>query len=124
MLASVTPVGLEPTQLALGELELTPLDHSGTVSWPLSGAAAILQTHYTSSVIECFLANVITFWHIADTFGTFTRISPPYLSPPNANKGFVSFVEINFCRELHRFHVTGLEMLPPKSVIHFVFGRF
>ena len=29
----MTPVGFEPTQLALGELESTPLDHSGKVSW-------------------------------------------------------------------------------------------
>ena len=28
----VTPVGFEPTQLALVELESTPLDHSGKVS--------------------------------------------------------------------------------------------
>ena len=28
----MTPVGFEPTQLALGELESTPLDHSGKVS--------------------------------------------------------------------------------------------
>ena len=28
----LTPVGLEPTQLALVELESTPLDHSGKVS--------------------------------------------------------------------------------------------
>ena len=29
----VTPVGFEPTQLALVEFESTPLDHSGKVSW-------------------------------------------------------------------------------------------
>ena len=28
----MTPVGFEPTQLALVELESTPLDHSGNVS--------------------------------------------------------------------------------------------
>ena len=28
----MTPVGFEPTQLALVELESTPLDHSGKVS--------------------------------------------------------------------------------------------
>ena len=28
----MTPVGFEPTQLALGELESTPLDHSGKVT--------------------------------------------------------------------------------------------
>ena len=32
----MTPVGFEPTQLALVELESTPLDHSGKVSWMLS----------------------------------------------------------------------------------------
>ena len=30
--AEMTPVGFEPTQLALVELESTPLDHSGQVS--------------------------------------------------------------------------------------------
>ncbi len=34
----VTPVGFEPTQLALVELESTPLDHSGKVSCWMSGA--------------------------------------------------------------------------------------
>jgi hypothetical protein len=29
---TMTPVGFEPTQLALVELESTPLDHSGKVS--------------------------------------------------------------------------------------------
>ena len=29
----MTPVGFEPTQLALVELESTPLDHSGKVSF-------------------------------------------------------------------------------------------
>ena len=29
----LTPVGFEPTQLALVELESTPLDHSGKESW-------------------------------------------------------------------------------------------
>ena len=32
MATSLTPVGFEPTQLALVELESTPLDHSGKVS--------------------------------------------------------------------------------------------
>ena len=31
-IGKVTPVGFEPTQLALVELESTPLDHSGKVS--------------------------------------------------------------------------------------------
>ena len=31
---TLTPVGFEPTQLALVELESTPLDHSGKVSLP------------------------------------------------------------------------------------------
>ena len=30
--AKMTPVGFEPTQLSLVELESTPLDHSGKVS--------------------------------------------------------------------------------------------
>ena len=50
----VTPEGFEYTQLALVELESTSLEHSGKVSWLLSGAAAIVQTHYTSSVIDFF----------------------------------------------------------------------
>ena len=33
MRKEVTPVGFEPTQLALVELESTPLDHSGKVSF-------------------------------------------------------------------------------------------
>ena len=32
MICKMTPVGFEPTQLALVELESTPLDHSGKVS--------------------------------------------------------------------------------------------
>ena len=32
----MTPVGFEPTQLALVELESTPLDHSGKVSLLIS----------------------------------------------------------------------------------------
>ena len=32
MIGKMTPVGFEPTQLALVELESTPLDHSGKVS--------------------------------------------------------------------------------------------
>ena len=31
----MTAVGFEPTQLALVELESTPLDHSGKLSWLL-----------------------------------------------------------------------------------------
>ena len=43
--AQMTPVGFEPTQLALVELESTPLDHSGKVSLqqapaPTLGASA------------------------------------------------------------------------------------
>ena len=34
----MTPVGFEPTQLALLELESTPLDHSGKVSLPVIGS--------------------------------------------------------------------------------------
>ena len=35
LIGSMTAVGLEPTQLALVELESTPLDHSGKLSWLL-----------------------------------------------------------------------------------------
>jgi hypothetical protein len=34
-LRKMTPVGFEPTQLALVELESTPSDHSGKVSLPI-----------------------------------------------------------------------------------------
>ena len=37
----VTPVGFEPTQLALVELESTPLDHSGKVSVAEAHAADV-----------------------------------------------------------------------------------
>ena len=37
----MTPVGFEPTQLALVELESTPLDHSGKVSMSHRGSRAI-----------------------------------------------------------------------------------
>ena len=37
----LTPVGFEPTQLALVELESTPLDHSGKVSLATAGCKAI-----------------------------------------------------------------------------------
>ena len=40
-ITSVTPVGFEPTQLALVELESTPLDHSGKVSCELVWPCAI-----------------------------------------------------------------------------------
>ena len=33
----MTPVGFEPAQLVLVELESTPLDHSGKVSLPFTG---------------------------------------------------------------------------------------
>ena len=36
----MTPVGFEPTQLALVELESTPLDHSGKVSMSADARAA------------------------------------------------------------------------------------
>jgi hypothetical protein len=44
----MTPVGFEPTQLALVELESTPLDHSGKVSCLStfgSGLASLSQAH-------------------------------------------------------------------------------
>ena len=40
----MTPVGFEPTQLALVELESTPLDHSGKVSMSFSAAYFLRQT--------------------------------------------------------------------------------
>ena len=38
----MTPVGFEPTQLALVELESTPLDHSGKVSWSCCASTILL----------------------------------------------------------------------------------
>ena len=38
----LTAVGFEPTQLALVELESTPLDHSGKLSWVHFGNRAHL----------------------------------------------------------------------------------
>ena len=38
----VTAVGFEPTQLALVELESTPLDHSGKLSWTLCMATNLI----------------------------------------------------------------------------------
>ena len=45
----MTPVGFEPTQLALVELESTPLDHSGKVSMhALSNICAYSEVARTS----------------------------------------------------------------------------
>ena len=41
----MTPVGFEPTQLALVELESTPLDHSGKVSCVLGPAEGSSLAH-------------------------------------------------------------------------------
>ena len=43
----MTPVGFEPTQLALVELESTPLDHSGKVSWKYS--TSYFKLHWVES---------------------------------------------------------------------------
>ena len=45
----MTPVGFEPTQLALVELESIPLDHSGKVSLMLS---LVLKVHKKMQMIE------------------------------------------------------------------------
>ena len=39
----MTAVGFEPTQLALVELESTPLDHSGKLSWKPSTSQSSMQ---------------------------------------------------------------------------------
>ena len=45
----LTPVGFEPTQLALVELESTPLDHSGKVSMCLSLGIAVSSISFFST---------------------------------------------------------------------------
>ena len=47
--SKVTPVGFEPTQLALVELESTPLDHSGKVSWRQRLRLQILAVYFPGS---------------------------------------------------------------------------
>ena len=44
----MTAVGFEPTQLELVELESTPLDHSGKLSWKPSAAGCSLQNRENS----------------------------------------------------------------------------
>jgi hypothetical protein len=46
----MTPVGFEPTQLALVELETTPLDHSGKVSLPIDEGIHHQENPYQESV--------------------------------------------------------------------------
>mgnify|MGYP006863518049 CR=1 FL=1 len=48
----MTPVGFEPTQLALVELESTPLDHSGKVSGDLCSGVHV-HSHVCSDVQGC-----------------------------------------------------------------------
>ena len=48
----VTPVGFEPTQLALVELESTPLDHSGKVSMVTQSQADRRHTELWSKRID------------------------------------------------------------------------
>ena len=43
---TMTPVGFEPTQLALVELESTPLDHSGKVSMSSASLVRNLRSHF------------------------------------------------------------------------------
>ena len=55
----MTAVGFEPTQLALVELESTPLDHSGKVSWQ----------HGLDKVISCCVKGLHMFLGVfAQTF--------------------------------------------------------
>ena len=49
----MTPVGFEPTQLALVELESTPLDHSGKVSLLVS-SISIAQCRMLAKVYPAF----------------------------------------------------------------------
>ena len=43
----MTPVGFEPTQLVLVELESTPLDHSGKVSLMVSADRMVVHSRLT-----------------------------------------------------------------------------
>ena len=52
----VTPVGFEPTQLALVELESTPLDHSGKVSMRRANIC-LLQLKTGKSLCVALLSN-------------------------------------------------------------------
>ena len=56
-------MGFEPTQLALVELESTPLDHSGKVSWALPAQDVCIAPSATSArkfaLSECDVSGVV-----------------------------------------------------------------
>ena len=61
----MTPVGFEPTQLALVELESTPLDHSGKVSLMVSADRMVVRSQLTnirSPVAPTRVSNVSGRW--------------------------------------------------------------
>ena len=55
----MTPVGFEPTQLALVELDSTPLDHSGKVSLGCRWCGAF----DTSAVLLLSVSSQVRIWH-------------------------------------------------------------
>ena len=48
----MTAVGFEPTQLALVELESTPLDHSGKLSLTLSSLGSLVAFSFFNNVLR------------------------------------------------------------------------
>ena len=48
----MTAVGFEPTQLALVELESTPLDHSGKLSLTLSSLSSLVAFSFFNNVLR------------------------------------------------------------------------
>ena len=48
----MTAVGFEPTQLALVELESTPLDHSGKLSLTLSSLGSLVAFPFFNNVLR------------------------------------------------------------------------
>ena len=48
----MTAVGFEPTQLALVELESTPLDHSGKLSLTLSSVSSLVAFSFFNNVLR------------------------------------------------------------------------
>ena len=53
----MTPVGFEPTQLALVELESTPLDHSGKVSMLMLPNRYVVEAAFVVHVVGRFSCN-------------------------------------------------------------------
>ena len=70
----MTPVGFEPTQLALVELESTPLDHSGKVSIPCSTPLIIMRFATDAGISR----SICPALRLATDFATFCRPLPTH----------------------------------------------